>query len=172
MRDKDRNRAWIVVLLLFVFMVINFADKAVIGIAAVPIMQELELGPRQFGLLGSSFFLLFAVSSVTTGFLVNRVPTRWVLLAMGFIWALIQFPIIGSVGFETLVACRIALGPAKVPQRRWRCIPPTSGFPTNFAPFRLPSLCKAGRSGSWWRCRCSTGSLCVGLGTGPSAHSA
>src|SRR5690348_10997577 len=110
MRADDRNRAWIVVVLLFIFVVINFADKAVIGIAAVPIMQELELGPRQFGLLGSSFFLLFAVSSVATGFLVNRVQTRWVLLAMGFIWALTQFPMIGSVGFATLAACRIALG--------------------------------------------------------------
>ena len=83
MRPNDRNHAWIVVALLFIFMVINFADKAVIGIAAVPIMQELELGPRQFGLVGSSFFLLFAVSSVATGFLVNRVQTRWVPLAMG-----------------------------------------------------------------------------------------
>ena len=81
MRANGRNRAWIVVVLLFIFMVINFADKAVIGIAAVPIMQELQLGPRQFGLVGSSFFLLFAVSSVATGFLVNRVQTRWVLLA-------------------------------------------------------------------------------------------
>jgi MFS transporter, ACS family, D-galactonate transporter len=115
MRANDRNRAWIVVALLFIFMVINFADKAVIGIAAVPIMRELELGPRQFGLVGSSFFLLFAVSSVATGFLVNRVQTRWVLLAMGFIWALIQFPMIGSVGFETLVACRIALGAGEGP---------------------------------------------------------
>ena len=115
MRANDRNRAWIVVVLLFIFMVINFADKAVIGIAAVPIMQELELGPRQFGLVGSSFFLLFAVSSVATGFLVNRVQTRWVLLAMGFIWALTQFPMIGSVGFETLVACRIALGAGEGP---------------------------------------------------------
>ncbi len=69
MRANDSNRAWIMVVLLFTFMVINFADKAVIGIAAVPIMQELELGPRQFGLVGSSFFLLFAVSSVATGFL-------------------------------------------------------------------------------------------------------
>ncbi|RZN34402.1 MFS transporter [Bradyrhizobium sp. Leo121] len=110
MRASERNRAWIVVVLLFMFMVINFADKAVIGIAAVPIMQELQLGPRQFGLVGSSFFLLFAVSSVATGFLVNRVQTRWVLLAMGFIWALTQFSMIGAVGFETLVACRIALG--------------------------------------------------------------
>jgi len=115
MRADDRNRAWIVVALLFMFMVVNFADKAVLGIAAVPIMQELELGPRQFGLVGSSFFLLLAVSSVATGFLVNRVRTRWVLLAMGFIWALIQFPMIGSVGFETLVACRIALGAGEGP---------------------------------------------------------
>jgi len=115
MRANGRNRAWIVVVLLFIFMVINFADKAVIGIAAVPIMQELELGPRQFGLVGSSFFLLFAVSSVATGFLVNRVQTRWVLLALGFIWALTQFPMIGAVGFETLVACRIALGAGEGP---------------------------------------------------------
>src|SRR5262249_6158463 len=110
MRAHDRNRAWIVVVLLFTFMVINFADKAVLGIAAVPIMQELELGPRQFGLAGSSFFLLFAVSSVATGFLVNRVQTRWALLAMGLMWALTQFPMIGSVGFRTLVARRLARG--------------------------------------------------------------
>ena len=40
MRADDRNRALIVVVLLFIFMVINFANKAVVGIAAVPIMQD------------------------------------------------------------------------------------------------------------------------------------
>jgi MFS transporter, ACS family, D-galactonate transporter len=69
--------AWLIVALLFLFMLINFADKAVIGIAAVPIMKELQLSPRQFGLLGSSFYLLFAVSAIVTGFTVNRVQTRW-----------------------------------------------------------------------------------------------
>src|ERR1700736_2715147 len=73
--------AWPIVTLLFLFMLINFADKAVIGIAAVPIMTELPLSPRQFGLLGSSFFLLFSLSAVVTGFIVNRVETRWALLA-------------------------------------------------------------------------------------------
>src|SRR6476660_8039491 len=110
MHANEGSRAWLVVVLLFIFMVINFADKAVLGIAAVPIMQELELGPRQLGLVGSSFFLLFAVSSVATGCLVNRVQTRWVLLALGFIWALTQFPMVGAVAFETLVVLRIALG--------------------------------------------------------------
>src|SRR5215467_11113490 len=66
------NEAWLIVALLFLFMLINFADKAVIGIAAVPIMQELQLSPRQFGLIGSSFFLLFSVSAIVTGFIVNR----------------------------------------------------------------------------------------------------
>jgi MFS family permease len=96
-------------------MVVNFADKAVIGIAAVPIMEELQLSPRQFGLLGSSFYLLFAVSAIATGFIVNRVQTRWALLVMGLVWALTQFPMLGAVGFTTLMACRIALGAGEGP---------------------------------------------------------
>ena len=82
MAAVDQKGAWLVVALLFLFMLINFADKAVIGIAAVPIMQELRLTPRQFGLVGSSFFLLFSISAVVTGFIVNRVQTRWALLTM------------------------------------------------------------------------------------------
>src|SRR5215470_2888572 len=107
--------AWLIVALLFLFMLINFADKAVIGIAAVPIMNELQLSPRQFGLLGSSFYLLFAVSAIVTGFIVNRVQTRWALLVMGLVWALTQFPMIGTVGFATIAACRIALGAGEGP---------------------------------------------------------
>ena len=107
--------AWLIVVLLFLFMLINFADKSVIGIAAVPIMQELRLSPSEFGLIGSSFYLLFALSAIITGFVVNRVQTRWVLLGMGLLWALTQFPMMGAAGFGTLVACRIALGAAEGP---------------------------------------------------------
>ena len=114
-RAHPPNEAWLIVFLLFLFMLINFADKAVIGIAAVPIMQELQLSPRQFGLLGSSFFLLFSVSAVVTGFIVNRVQTCWALAIMGLVWALTQFPMIGTVGFATIMACRIALGAGEGP---------------------------------------------------------
>ena len=107
--------AWLTVGLLFLFMVINFADKAVIGIAAVPLMDELHLTPREFGLLGSSFYLLFAVSAIVTGFIVNRVETRWALLVMGLVWALTQFPMLGAVGFATVMASRIALGAGEGP---------------------------------------------------------
>jgi MFS transporter, ACS family, D-galactonate transporter len=114
-REEDRGKAWLIIALLFLFAVINFADKAVIGIAAVPIMQELKLSPSEFGLIGSSFFLLFSASAVVTGFIANRVQTRWVLLVLAIVWALTQFPMLGTVGFTTLLACRVALGAGEGP---------------------------------------------------------
>lgn len=113
--EPTRKKAWLIVGLLFLFMAINFADKAVIGIAAVPMMQDLGLTPRQFGLIGSSFYLLFSLSAIVTGFIVNRVQTRWALLAMGLVWALTQFPMLGQVGLATVVVCRIALGAGEGP---------------------------------------------------------
>jgi MFS family permease len=106
---------WVVVWLLFLFMLINFVDKAVIGLAAVPIMKEIGLTPKQFGLVNSSFFFLFSVSAVVTGFIVNHIQARWALLVMASIWALTQFPMLGSVGFGTLIAARIALGAGEGP---------------------------------------------------------
>ena len=47
--------AWRVTALLFVFMMINFADKAIVGLAGAQIMADMNLTPKQFGLIGSSF---------------------------------------------------------------------------------------------------------------------
>jgi MFS family permease len=107
--------AWTITFLLFLFMLVNFADKIVVGLAAVPIMKELQLEPAQFGLLGSSFFLLFSITAVVVGFIVNRVETRWVLLVLASIWALSQFPMVGTVGLTLLMICRIILGAGEGP---------------------------------------------------------
>jgi MFS family permease len=107
--------AWKITFLLFLFMLVNFADKIVVGLAGVPIMTELKLEPEQFGLLGSSFFLLFSISAIIVGFIVNRVDTRWVLLAMAVVWSLTQFPMVGTVSFTTLLICRVILGAGEGP---------------------------------------------------------
>jgi MFS family permease len=107
--------AWKITFLLFLFMLVNFADKIVVGLAGVPIMTELKLDPEQFGQLGSSFFLLFSISAIVVGFIVNSVATRWVLLAMAVIWSLAQFPMVGTVSFTTLLICRIILGAGEGP---------------------------------------------------------
>src|SRR6201991_336728 len=107
--------AWKITFLLFLFILVNFADKIVVGLAGAPIMDELKLSPEQFGFLGSSFFILFSISAIVVGFIANRVDTRWVLLAMAVIWSVAQFPMVGTVSFTTLVICRIILGAGEGP---------------------------------------------------------
>src|SRR5919112_6105577 len=109
-QTADRTLAWVVVGMLFLFMLINFADRAVLGLAAVPIMQELGLTHSQFGLIATSFFTLFSVGGVIGGFLVNRVASRWVLAALALIWSLCQLPMMLSASVAALVANRVALG--------------------------------------------------------------
>jgi predicted MFS family arabinose efflux permease len=108
--------AWKITFLLFLFMLVNFADKIVVGLAGGPIMDELKISPQQFGDLGSSFFYLFSASAIIVGFIVNRVQTRWVLLAMALVWALSQFPMMfATVSLTTLFVCRIILGAGEGP---------------------------------------------------------
>src|ERR1700678_611849 len=107
--------AWKITFLLFLFMLVNFADKIVVGLAGVPIMTELKLEPEQFGLLGASFFFLFSIAAIIVGFIVNRIETRWVLLVLATVWALAQFPMMGTVSFTTLLICRVILGAGEGP---------------------------------------------------------
>ena len=101
--------------LVFLFMLINFADKAVIGLASVPIMRDLRLDHRQFGLLGSAFFLLFSVSGVLVGFLANRIRTKALMLVMSVIWAAALLPMSVAASFTVLLASRVILGAAEGP---------------------------------------------------------
>src|SRR5579863_6176077 len=104
----DQRKAWTVVILLFFYSVINFFDKLVLGLAAVPIMKELQLSPAQYGLVASSFYWLYAVSGVLVGlFLVNRIQSKWLLLILVAIWSIAQAPVAFSSGLGALVACRI-----------------------------------------------------------------
>lgn len=102
--------AWIMVGLLFLYMLINFADRAVLGLAAGPIMQDLQLTHTQFGLIGASFFTFFSLGAVFGGFLVDRLPTRWVLATLALIWSLCQLPVVLSGTIAALIANRLILG--------------------------------------------------------------
>ncbi|HEX7969822.1 MAG TPA: MFS transporter [Stellaceae bacterium] len=112
---QPRWRPWVITGLLFFFMFINFADKVVIGLAAVPMMQEMQLSPIQWGMVGSSFFYFFSIACVLVGFLVNRVPAKWALAVMALIWALTQFPMLGAVSLGVLIASRVVLGAGEGP---------------------------------------------------------
>ncbi|MFF1468658.1 hypothetical protein OG981_08770 [Streptomyces mirabilis] len=58
-------------------MMINFADKSVLGLAADPIRKDLGLSSSAFGLASSAFFLLFSVCGAAVGLLADRVRPKW-----------------------------------------------------------------------------------------------
>ncbi|MEO8282035.1 MAG: MFS transporter [Pseudarthrobacter sp.] len=112
---RMNRRAWLVTGLLVLFQIINFADKAVLGLVADSAMRDLQLSAGEFGFIGSAFFFLFAIAAVLVGFLAGKVPTRWILLTMGISWAVLQFPMLFGGGAAILLVTRILLGGAEGP---------------------------------------------------------
>ncbi|GHG42722.1 MFS transporter [Streptomyces zaomyceticus] len=110
-----RRRAWIVLALLVCLMLVNYADKVVVGLAGVGMKEELGLDDAGFGVIQSSFFWLFAVGSVLGGWLGGKVRARWLLAGIATLWALSLAPMAAQVGFTTIVACRVLLGFAEGP---------------------------------------------------------
>nr|WP_249154178.1 MFS transporter [Bradyrhizobium manausense] len=109
-------RAYAVLIMLFLFQTINFFDKLVFGLSAVPLMKELSLSPKEFGLIGSSFFLLFSLSGMAVGlFAVGRYPVKWILMLLAAIWSATQLPVFFSSSVMVLVVCRILLGAGEGP---------------------------------------------------------
>ncbi|MDX3539856.1 MFS transporter [Streptomyces sp. MB09-01] len=113
--SRTRRRAWTVTALLVVFMMINFADKSVLGLAADEIRQDLGLSASAFGLASSAFFLLFSISGAAVGLLADRIRPKWLLLAMAVLWSLSQAPLAVGGGLAVLLTSRVLLGAAEGP---------------------------------------------------------
>src|SRR5580700_3296760 len=111
-----RSRAFAVVIMLFLFQTLNFFDKLVFGLSAVPMMKELALSPKEFGLIGSSFFLLFSLSGMAVGlFVIGRFPTKWILIILAAVWSATQIPVFFTTSVAVLIGCRIILGAGEGP---------------------------------------------------------
>ncbi|RFC77659.1 MFS transporter [Streptomyces sp. AcE210] len=109
------RRAWTVTALLVVFMMVNFADKSVLGLAADEIRADLHLSATQFGLANGAFFLLFSVAAVVVGLAADRMSPKLLLLLMAVLWSVAQVPAAIGGGLAVLVASRVFLGAAEGP---------------------------------------------------------
>ncbi|MFF7331754.1 MFS transporter [Streptomyces sp. NPDC008150] len=108
--------AWTTTWLLLAFMLVNFADKAVLGLAGPEIMKEFGLDRQEFGAAQAAFFALFSLSALAVSFLTRAVRTSVLLLLMGLVWSVAQLPMLfAAAGFGTLVATRVLLGFAEGP---------------------------------------------------------
>ncbi|MFC8384872.1 MFS transporter [Nocardia sp. NPDC057272] len=103
-------RAWGITATVVVLYVINYSDKAILGIAAKPLRDELGLTASQIGLIGSAFFVTFAVGGLLAGPLARRVSMRWLLIAIALSWSLVMLPTVVAASFGVLLVSRMLLG--------------------------------------------------------------
>ncbi|WP_029539067.1 MULTISPECIES: MFS transporter [unclassified Rhodococcus (in: high G+C Gram-positive bacteria)] len=111
----SRRQAWTIVVLLFTFLLLNYADKAIVGLAGVEMMDDLDIDAGAFGLVQSAFFWLFAVGAILGGYFVGKVPARWLVGGVALLWTLSLVPMVWSTSFTVLIITRILLGFAEGP---------------------------------------------------------
>lgn len=103
-------KSWYIVFMLTMFMVLAFADRAVLGFAAVSIMRDLNMSPSEFGLAAGAMYWLYPVAGIAGGFALNRYPAKWVLTVLAAIWAISQLPMLWAVTHTEVVIARALLG--------------------------------------------------------------
>jgi MFS transporter, ACS family, D-galactonate transporter len=113
--EQNAWKPWYIVFLLTLFMVLAFADRAVLGFAAVPIMRDLNMSPSEFGLAASAMYWLYPVAGLAGGFALNRYPAKWVLAVLAAIWALSQLPMLWASTTMEVVSARALLGVGEGP---------------------------------------------------------
>ena len=94
---------------------INFADRAVIGLAGPAIIADMHLSAAEWGLVGSSFFLLFSLSSLVVTAWSDFVGTRKILAGLAVAWSLVQVAALVIGSLLPLLLSRIVLGAGEGP---------------------------------------------------------
>ena len=85
---SPRRSASIVLFLLLVAYIFNYLDRQILGILAGPIITELHLNDRQFGLLsGPPFAILYSVLGIPFALLADRTSRSRVIAAAVAFWS-------------------------------------------------------------------------------------
>jgi MFS family permease len=88
MTDKVGRVRYLIVFMLFVVTMINYADRATISIAGPALSKELGLNPVQMGYIFSAFGWSYVAAQIPGGWLLDRFGSRTIYFWSIFIWSL------------------------------------------------------------------------------------
>ena len=104
------NYRWQVVGMLWGIAFFNYADRQAV-FSVLPLLEkELKLGPRELGLIGSSFAITYGICAPFAGAIVDRVRRVAAVLWGLYVWSLICVSTALSRTFGQLIAFRAAEG--------------------------------------------------------------
>lgn len=101
---------WLILAMVFLLSVLNYTDKSVLGLAAEPIMTQLNLSYDQFGMVGSSFFASYAIGSIILGTMTYRFNTKYLLMLIAVGWTVSLCSAYFVDSLAGLLTIRILLG--------------------------------------------------------------
>jgi ACS family glucarate transporter-like MFS transporter len=113
-------RFWIIVVL-FIVSSINYASRATLSFAAVPLSKEIQLSTVQLGYIFSAFGWSYVIGQIPGGALLDRYGSRPIYLWSITLWAVFTMAqaFVSSLAFipvfVSLFALRFALGFAESP---------------------------------------------------------
>ena len=106
---------YLIMLLLFVTVVINYLDRSNLSVAAPLLAKDLAIEPARMGLILSAFGWTYAALQVPGGWLVDKVPPRILYPAAIALWSLATIGL-GFVGnIVGLIILRLAVGALEAP---------------------------------------------------------
>lgn len=101
---------WLVIVMLFLAITINYVDRVNVSVAANHIAKEFGLGPGALGIVLSCFFWSYLVLILPMGLLTDRWGARVVMSAGMVLWAFGAIATGLAVGLSTLIGARLLLG--------------------------------------------------------------
>jgi MFS transporter, ACS family, D-galactonate transporter len=115
------NARFTVLALISVGTMINYLDRAVLGVAAPSMTKELALDPVVMGLVFSAFSWTYAAAQIPGGAFLDRIGARLAYFWSVAVWSIFTLLQGFATGLASLLAFRLGLGVAEAP-----CFPTNS----------------------------------------------
>ena len=116
------TRVRLLILMLITFAtVLNYLDRAVMGVAAPAMTKELRISPAMMGIIFSAFSWTYAIAQVPGGMMLDRLGTRITYALSLGVWSMFTLLHGAAQNVTSLLGFRLGLGIAEAP-----CFPANS----------------------------------------------
>lgn len=108
--EPRKATVWGLTGMLVVLYLFNASDKAVFGLIAQPLGEELGLSASQIGFTGSMFFLAFSIGGFFAAPITKLLALRWSIAIIAVLWGVVMLPLVIWSTFAVLLLSRMLLG--------------------------------------------------------------
>lgn len=113
--QKPTRSRYLIMVMLFITVVINYLDRSNLSIALPVLREELHLSTVQEGLLLSAFGWTYAAMQIPGGWLVDRVAPRLLYALALILWSTATLLMGFGTSFVVLVVLRLLVGGVEAP---------------------------------------------------------